>query len=147
MKNIFRKLMELEFGEVCYRKLTKILLTEQEEILLSNELVKRLMMHLEHKNGSELKSMYERLEKTLLRAYDINRGFLPYLFFCIGALGVLPLFARLIPATVIAAGGVVLCLGFRVKEYLVNRNCHLDARMVLCYRVALERVLRQSGEE
>ncbi len=139
--------MELEFGEACYRKLTKILLTEPEEVFLSNELVGSLTIHLERKKSPELKKMYERLEQALLRAYDINRGFWPYVFFCIGALGLLPLYTSLIPATILAAGGVALCLGYRLREYLVNRNCYLDARMVLCYRIALERVLRQCREE
>lgn len=135
--------METEFGEDGYRLMMNVLVLDSKETIFSYGLVRVIMECMEKKRFSELEHMKGRLEKTLLRSYEVSRGFWPYLFFCLGAMVVLWVFGAWTWMTVTAAGGIFLCLLFRVTEYLVNRNCYLDARMVLCYRVALERLINE----
>lgn len=85
MKNLFRKLLEKEFGESQYHRMAKQMLQEPEDNFLNMTLTWELAERLRRKRLLELRCMRERLEDTLLCSYRISRGYWPYAAFCLFA--------------------------------------------------------------
>ncbi len=145
MKNLFRKLLEKEFGEHQYHRMAKQMLLEPEDNFLNMTLTWELSERLRRKRLLELRGMRERLEDTLLRSYRISRGYWPYAVFCLLSMLLLFFLVTPVSAGCFSLAGIVACYGFRTKEYVTNKYCYIDAKLILCYRIALEESLREFG--
>ncbi len=147
MKNLFRKLLEREFGELQYYRMARRMLQEPENNFLNMTLTRELAERLRRKRQPELWNMRKRLEETLLCSYRISRGYWPYAAFCFFAVLVLFLLVTPISAGFLSLAGIVLCYGIRTREYITNKYCYIDAKLILCYRIALEESIREGKGE
>lgn len=153
MKNVFRKLLCREFGGEMYDQLfqgyqRKIQEHREVQRMTAPPLEKEgayleIYEMLQGKERRVLEKMDRRLKNAMQGAAQVHQNFLwTILFYLIGmvlltGLGLHPL--AVIPAT------VLLTIGFawKIYEFIIHRCNYVDACIIMLYRVALDRVLRE----
>lgn len=140
MNNSFQRLLVREFGQRLYRKMVSIIISDEKDHLIHPELTELLCAILLRRSCEELKGMGERMEEAMMRSYHISRSFWPFAAFCSLVIVALFLFVEPVAVLVASVAAVSACALWRTGEYLVNRYCYVDARIILCYRVALVEV-------
>lgn len=138
--NVLKKLLKKEFGRDKYEQYARFIrqnVKDAEEDY--SEIFNDLYGLLRKKDAGRLVEMQEQLNVSLLDAFYVSRNYL-------GA------FAAYLAAFVIIASVVIrqyavwlllfISLAFLVKtyEFLVNKFCYVDARLVLIYKEVLDRV-------
>ena len=148
MSNVFRKLIQKEFGVENYYNY----LFQYQEIIYgdrANELTQpqkqEVYNHMydvvARKDKQTLAKMKERLENTVLMAASISKFFgvvlLAYL------ISMLVLLTSPISSTMIIVGiiGVSMCFVVKFREYISNRYCFIDAHLFRLYKEILIKVL------
>ncbi len=137
MNNVFKQLLLREFGQKHYNKMVDIILCDEEDHLIHPEVTKLLWVILIRRTQSELRNMSERMEDAMMNSYWISKSFPPFALFCAVIVLALFLLVRSVPALVVSVAAVIFCAMWKTREFLGNRNCYVDARIILCYRVAL----------
>ncbi len=137
MTNVFQRLLVREFGEKAYRGMVSTILTENEDAIINMDLTCGICADLYRREPEELTAREERLEEALMHSYRISRTFFPFAGCC--ALLIVLLFLLVNEGYVLAIAvlGIALCAGWKLWEYLMNRYCYVDAKIILCYRIAL----------
>ena len=140
MFNILKKMLRNEFGRAKYEEYARSIKQNIREAKNDNsEIFNDLYKSLKEKNGKVLEEMQERLNLSLLNAFQVNRNYLwafaAYLtaFFIICSY-VIQLYA--IPLL------IIISIAFLVKtyEFLVNKFCYVDAHLVLIYKSVLDKI-------
>ncbi len=145
MKNAFQRLLIREFGQRLYGKMVNMILCDEKDHLIHPELTMLLCGVLHARTSDEVETMSERMEQALLRSYQISRGFWPFAGFCAAAVLALFLLVEPLPVLFLSVAAISACAIYRASEYLLNRYCYVDARIILCYRVALAEVMGAQG--
>ena len=129
-----------EFGRAKYEEYARSIKQNIREAKNDNtEIFNDLYKSLKEKNGKVLEEMQERLNLSLLNAFQVNRNYLwaftAYLaaFFIICSY-VIQMYA--IPLL------IIISVAFLVKtyEFLVNKFCYVDAHLVLIYKSVLDKI-------
>lgn len=141
MTSVFKKLLRREFGKSKYDSLTKMV-KENFHIQKndSSQLYQILYEELKGRDSSMLKKMNERLNDSMLHAFQITKTFgftaVIYLisFFTL-AFSVEAIIA--VPAIIVISGIVLL----KAYEYVINRFSRIDLYIILVYKAVLERLM------
>jgi len=154
MSSVFKKLIEKEFGHsrynMYYSHMKKVLeksgTLDIEKISAYDEPVLHDMDEIIRKKGkSILAMMYCRLNETFYKAVRINRGFFMTVIVYILAMLILLLggfeFFVALPGAVI----LTLCFGYKLYEFMVNKFCYVDVKIILAYKKVLERLIGDSA--
>ena len=143
MFNVLKKMLRSEFGRVKYEEYARSIKQNIREAKTDNsEIFNDLYKFLQEKNGKTLEEMQERLNHTLLDAFQVSRNYLwafvAYLaaFFVIGSY-VIQLYA--IPLLLFISAAFLV----KTYEFLVNKFCYVDAHLVLIYKSVLDKVRRE----
>lgn len=146
MTNVFRKLIRKEFGEECYNQYFDCFRKNiEKKVSDSKEIYEDISKRLEEKDKQSLDKMQRRLNDTLIYAVRINKTyfllFIVYLFASIYLI-----IQNLNPAVTIGALLLLsVCFVSKTYEYILNKYCYIDARIILIYKTVLEKQLEQSN--
>ena len=146
MFNVLKKTLRSEFGRAKYEAYARSIKQNIREAKTDNsEIFDDLYEILKQKNEKSLEEMQERLNTSLLDAFQVSRTyfwvFAAYLaaFFVICSY-VIQLYA--IPLL------IFISIAFLVKtyEFLVNKFCYVDAHLVLIYKSVLDKIFREKKQ-
>ena len=146
MFNVLKKTLRSEFGRAKYEEYARSIKQNIREAKTDNsEIFDDLYEILKQKNEKSLEEMQERLNTSLLDAFQVSRTyfwvFAAYLaaFFVICSY-VIQLYA--IPLL------IFISIAFLVKtyEFLVNKFCYVDAHLVLIYKSVLDKIFREKKQ-
>ena len=143
MFNVLKKTLRREFGRVKYEEYARSIKQNIKEAKTDNsKIFNDLYEILQQKNEKSLKEMQERLNTSLLDAFQVSRtylwAFVAYLAaFVVICSYVIQLYA--IPLL------LFISIAFLVKtyEFLVNKFCYVDAHLVLIYKSVLDKIFRE----
>ncbi len=148
MANVFQKLIKQEFGETNYKKYLDCFRKNVENPEPDTKPVfEDIVLQLEGRDEQMLNKMQKRLDETLLYAYRINRTYL--LLFLVYLFASLYLIIQGLHPAVTITALVLLSICFVVKthEFIINKYCYLDARIILIYKAVLDRMLDSDNIE
>lgn len=140
MFNVLKKELQRELGRIKYEQYAKSIKQNIREAKTDNsEIFNDLYEILRKKDEKNLEEMQERLNSSLLDAFQVSKNylwaFLAYLaaFVIIGSY-VIQMYA--IPLL------LFISVMFLIKtyEFLVNKFCYVDAHLVLIYKSVLDKV-------
>ena len=140
MFNVLKKTLRREFGRVKYEEYAQSIKQNIREAKTDNsKIFNDLYVILQQKNEKTLEEMQERLNTSLLDAFQVSKNYLwafvAYLAaFVIICSYVIQLYA--IPLLFIISGAFLV----KTYEFLVNKFCYVDAHMVLIYKSVLDKV-------
>lgn len=149
MGNVFKKLVRREFGEENYARYCRYILYESGKQKLQNAMIYEDMYHfLEGKDRQALLFMKTRLDGVLLQALGICKGYCTKLLAAFFVLLVLLFLEPGQPVFGILLAAVVLGVGAKTYEYIANKYCYVDARIILIYKSVLETLCpgRKTGQ-
>ena len=140
MFNVLKKTLRREFGRVKYEEYAQSIKQNIREAKTDNsKIFNDLYVILQQKNEKTLEEMQERLNTSLLGAFQVSKNYLwafvAYLAaFVIICSYVIQLYA--IPLLLVISGAFLL----KTYEFLVNKFCYVDAHMVLIYKSVLDKI-------
>ena len=140
MFNVLKKTLRSEFGREKYEQYAKSIKQNIREARTDNsEIYKDLYEILQQKNEKSLEEMQERLNTSLLDAFQVSRfylwAFISYLAaFVIICSYVIQMYA--IPLLLVISGAFLV----KTYEFLVNKFCYVDAHLVLIYKSVLDKI-------
>ena len=147
MFNVLKKTLRSEFGQAKYEQYAKSIKQNIREAKAdTSEIFNDLYEMLREKDEARLEEMQERLNVSLLDAFQVSRmyfwAFAAYLtaFFVIAGY-VIQKFA--IPLLIFIS---VMFLR-KTYEFLVNKFCYVDAHLVLIYKSVLDKIRMERRSE
>lgn len=147
MKGEFKRLLLREFGRNNYRYfVTQILNEKSTDEILSVPVIKIMMKSLLARSNEELDMMESRLNEAMLISYKICKGFFPYLLCSLLSVVFVQLISDNFGISLISISLICLCLGIRLLQYLINKYCYIDARLILSYKISLDIAKKISRE-
>jgi len=145
--NVLKNMLRRELGKKQYSEYaTYIKENIRETRRDSSEIFNDLCVRLREKELVELACLKETLEEALLASFQISKNYVGIVVVYAGAFILLAEYAvqmAAIPAMILLS----LIFLFKTYEFLVNKFCYIDARMVLILRAALERVLQDRKQK
>lgn len=140
MFNVLKKTLRSEFGRAKYEQYAKSIKQNIREAKADNsEIFNDLYEMLHEKDEKRLEEMQERLNTSLLDAFQVSRiyfwAFIAYLAaFAVIASYVIQKYA--VPLL------LFISVMFLIKtyEFLVNKFCYVDAHLVLIYKSVLDKI-------
>ena len=143
MVNVLKKMLKRELGNQKYREYALFIKNNIRESKRDNsQIYNEIYATLQERELEELDEMQEHMNRSLLEAFQIGRNYF-------GTFVVYLIAFALLGAYTIQMVAVPTILFIRVLfllktyEFLVNKFCYVDARMVLILRAALERTLSE----
>ena len=152
MTNKFRKLLRREFGGDVYEQMFQGYQEKIQEHRLSRmsapplekeEAYIEIYAMLQEKEEQALEKMDHRLKNAMQGAAKVHQNFIWTIScYLVGMLLLLGL--GLHPMAVIPAA-TLISIGFawKIYEFIIHRCSYIDACIIMLYRVALDRVLRE----
>lgn len=141
MGNVFKKLMRREFGEENYARYCRYIFYETGKQKVHNPMVYEDMYHfLEGKDRQALLFMKNRLDGVLLQAFVICKGYFAKLLTALGTIFLICILRPQPPLYFLLVAAVVLGIAAKTYEYIVNKYCYVDARIILIYKHVLDRL-------
>ncbi len=138
--NVLKRNLRKEFGKVKYEQYANSIKKNIREAQNDNsEVFNDLYETLRGRDAKLLEQMQERLNASLLDAFRVNRGYLWAFIAYLTAFSVLGSYVIMMYAVPLM---LIISAAFLVKtyEFLVNKFCYIDARMVLIYKAVLEKL-------
>lgn len=138
MKSVLGKLIQQEFGRESYAAYTEKLDNRQ-----SMDIFCDIYEKLRHESSDDLNYALKKLLQSVQISIRISRNFLYIVLGFAVTLATL-LFLGLPPVIFAVAGGAaVICFGYKTVEFIRNRYCDRDIRIVLIYKIALFHLLEE----
>ena len=147
MFNVLKKTLRSEFGQAKYEQYAKSIKQNIREAKTDNsEIFNDLYEILRKKDGKRLEEMQERLNTSLLDAFQVSRTYL-WAFVCyLAAFAVIASYVAQMYAVPLL---LFISAMFLVKtyEFLVNKFCYVDAHLVLSYKSVLDKIRMERRRE
>lgn len=142
MKSILGRLVEEEFGRKQYQLYIKKLQKKE-----SMDIFCDIYLNLRNQSEEQLNHALVKLLNCIQSSIDISRKFFYVTFAYVTA--VLALYFIQAAAVPKIIGAAILSVAYIVKfiEYISNRYCDRDVRIVLIYKIALFHLLEEHGRE
>lgn len=138
MKSVLGKLIQQEFGRERYAAYTEKLNNKQ-----SMDIFCDIYERLRHESSDDLNYALKKLLESVQVSIRISRNFL---YIALGfAVTLVTLVFLGLPSVVFvfAGGAAILCFAYKTIEYVRNRYCDRDIRIVLIYKIALFHLLEE----
>lgn len=148
MVNVFRKLIRREFGDKKYNQYVgsyhrKMLEKNFDYRNLQNEeIYNDIYNNLKDKDLESLKKMFDRLTEAMLMVVKISRTYFTNLIVFLA--GAFFLISRdLVPwVTIVSIILMGCCFLYKTYEYVANKFCYIDARIIIVYKSVLDQLLK-----
>ncbi len=142
MASVFHRLIKKEFGSEKYKEYFS---TVTENIVArgsqNNEVFNDIYAALQQKDEETIVDMRNRLNDAMLRALRINKTFIGVVLAYIASVCIL---LALQLGTLITLGAIfimTICFTIKSYEFYENRNCYVDAQIILMYKAAIDKIL------
>lgn len=147
MTNVFRRLIQQEFGYPLYYKFFVFFKNRIEEKKISNEYVFTEMYDILKKKDVEvLRGMQRRLANTMVSSMGICKSYLfVVIIYCLANLFLIENinnYNYLVPGMV----SLTLLFVYKTYEFLSNKYCFIDAQIVIIYKSVLDKLLSSCNE-
>ena len=139
MKSVLGKLIQQRFGRERYTIYTRKL--EDKE---SMDIFCDIYEKLQHQSADDLNDALRELLGSVQTSIRISRNFL---YISLGYfVAMLMLFGLhlILPLFVAASGIISVCYLYKFVEFIRNRYCDRDVRIVLIYKIALFQLLEET---
>ncbi len=148
MGSEFQKLIRKVFGKKAYVKYAAFVRNNirrrtEESKTVYNEINRGL----EGVNQDILQAMHDQLTEVMVDVVKIGRNFTLAAGTCIAAVAFILIMALDYPVTVISISLISLVFLYKLYEFLVNKFCYVDARIILVYKTVLENRINMKKEE
>lgn len=147
MGNEYRRLLKKQFGKKNYAAFVRSVKAEKNATSI---IPKDVYLDIYHKMKTlqpvTLVGKHRQLEEVISRVIRIGRMFYLAVGVYLAAVLILLVFGS-VPMTTFA-GVVLLTLAFALKtgEYLGNRFCYVDVRIIITYKTVLECLISEKTE-
>lgn len=142
MKNVFKKLISKELGEINYRRYFCFVKKNiDNKINDSQTIYIDIYDKLKYRDMKSIKKMHDRLNDTMLLAFRISKNyFFAFLFYLAASIFII---ARTIrpELTVFAVILMSICFVYKTYEFIANKFCFIDAQIVLIYKAVLDKII------
>ncbi|MCH5252765.1 MAG: hypothetical protein J1F22_07305 [Lachnospiraceae bacterium] len=139
MKSVLGKLIQQEFGRERYVIYTKKL--EKKE---SMDIFCDIYEELKEKSPAHLNQSLKKLLDSVQVSIHISRNFIYITIGYILSLALLLLFGLVWFITYPALALISICYFYKLEEFVKNRYCDRDVRIVLIYKIALFHLLEET---
>ena len=140
MFNVLKKTLRSEFGQAKYEQYAKSIKQNIREAKADNsEIFNDLYEILKKEDEKRLEEMQERLNTSLLDAFQVSRT---YLWAFVAYLAAFVVIASYVIQKFSVPLLLFISVMFLVKtyEFLVNKFCYVDAHLVLIYKSVLDKI-------
>lgn len=151
MFNVLKKTLRSEFGQAKYEQYAKSIKQNIREAKADHsEIFNDLYEMLREKDEKRLEEMQERLNTSLLDAFQVSRT---YLWAFVAYMAAFVVIASYVIQRYAVPLLLFISVMFLVKtyEFLVNKFCYVDAHLVLIYKSVLDKIRierrREAGQE
>lgn len=147
MFNVLKKTLRSEFGQAKYEQYAKSIKQNIREAKTDNsEIFNDLYETLRKKDEKRLEEMQERLNTSLLDAFQVSRTYLWAFVAYLAAFAVIASYVAQMYAVPLL---LFISAMFLVKtyEFLVNKFCYVDAHLVLIYKSVLDKIRMERRRE
>lgn len=141
MKSVLGKLIQQEFGQERYQLYTKKLNNKE-----SMDIFCDIYNELRHQSPAGLNQALKKLLESVQVSIKISKNFW---YISLGYfVTVLTLLFMSIPWFVMAGtiGVATICYFYKIVEYLKNKYCDKDVRIVLIYKIALFHLMEEKSD-
>lgn len=141
MFNVLKKMLRQELGRQKYSEYAACIKNNLKESKRdTTEVFNDIYLTLKEKEAEELAQAQRNLNSSMLVVFKIGKNYLGAFLIYLVAFAILAEYAIQMVAV---PAMLLLSLLFLIKtcEFVVNKFCYVDARMVLIFRAALEQVL------
>jgi len=138
--NILKKTLRKEFGQAKYNQYAKSIKQNIRDAKSdTSDIFNDLYEILQNRDEKHLEEMQERLNTSLLDAFQVSRN---YLWAFIAYLAAFVVIASYVIQMYAVPLLLFISVAFLVKtyEFLVNKFCYVDAHMVLIYKAVLDKI-------
>ena len=148
MENEFKKLLKYQFGAKNYANFVKNMKEGMKQTPVEhNGVYLEIYFLLRSFKAGYLVCRHQQLEQTMLDVLRICRTYIYAVSLYIVAVALL-LFLGTVPILTYAGIGILtLFFGFKTGEFVINKYCYVDARIVITYKSVLERLLVEAVEK
>lgn len=147
MINVLKKMLRQELGRAKYSEYAaRIKKNIKESKRDMTEIFNDIYQVLREKEIKELAQAQEHLNRSMFEVFKIGRNYLGAFLIYLVAFVLLAEYAIQIVAVpcMILLSGLFL---MKTYEFLVNKFCYVDARMVLIFRAALEQAIVEQRQK
>lgn len=146
MTGEFKKLINREFGKTIYDKYVVFVRNNLNRGATSSRSVYNdIYKNLKEEKLEVIYSMNDRLNDTLTEVMKISRTFIVACFAFISAL-CLVLFLPMNKLCMIGfIAALVIAFGIKAYEFIINKYCVVDMRIVLTYKSVLDKLITAAG--
>ncbi len=141
MGNVFKQLVRKEFGSRNYERYCKYIYGEQDQNTRENKMVfEEMYAALKDKDAHVLQEKRKRLDSAILQAFWICRHYSLAAGATTFTILLILLLTPAIEILVIAVGSVLAAFLAKTCEYISNKYCYVDARIILIYKSVLDQL-------
>lgn len=148
MVNVFKKLIRKEFGIAKYNEYVnsfhKKMIEKSFDFrnLQNEEIFNDLYLNLKDKDYESLKHMLERLTEAMLLVVRISKTYFTILL--VYLIGTFFLISQDLVTwvTVISIIAMSICFLYKTYEYVANKFCYIDARIIIIYKSVLDQLMK-----
>ena len=141
MGNVFKQLVRKEFGSRNYERYCKYIYGEQNQSARENKIVfEEMYAELKDKDVRILQEKRKRLDSAILQAFWICHHYSLAAGATVFTVFLIILLTPAIEILVIAAGSVAAAFLAKTYEYVSNKYCYVDAKIVLIYKSVLDQL-------
>lgn len=140
VKSVLGKLLQQEFGRERY-----LIYTEKLKQKESMDIFCDIYVNLQERSEQNLNEALKKLLDSVQTSIRISKDFLYITLGFFVTMFVLLLFGASWMITLPAMILVGLCYLYKLKEYIKNRFCDKDVRIVLIYKIALFHLLEEKN--
>lgn len=147
MINVLKKMLRQELGRAKYSEYAACIKKNIKESKRDmTEIFNDIYQVLREKEIKELAQAQEHLNRSMFEVFKIGRNYLGAFLIYLVAFVLLAEYAIQIVAVpcMILLSGLFL---MKTYEFLVNKFCYVDARMVLIFRAALEQAIVEQRQK
>lgn len=145
MENEYRRFLKTQFGKKSYADFARSVRAGINSPLIINKSVYREMYHgLQGLQPVTLLGRHRQLEEAILRVIRIGKAYRVAVSMYLAAVLLLLLLNAGPVLTAVGLGLITLAFAFKTAEYLSNKFCYVDVRIIITYKTALERVLLEN---
>lgn len=147
MGNEYRRLLKSQFGKKNYAGFVRSVKAGMNSTaIIQKDVYLAIYQKLKTLQPVTLVGKHRQLEEVIVRVIRIGRMYYLAVAVYLAAMAAL-MFYGTVPVTTVA-GLILLTLAFAVKtgEYLNNKFCYVDVRIIITYKVALECLINEKLE-
>lgn len=145
MGNEYRKLLKSQFGKKNYADFVRSVKAGLNSSSIIHKGVYQEMYHkLSYLQQGTLVGQHRQLEDVILRVMRIGRMYSLAVTVYLLSVLLLLLYGTVPVFTGIGLSLVTLAFAVKTAEYLGNKFCYIDVRIIITYKTALERLIMEA---